>query len=169
MTLIDTAAAPTPGGEGLHLDVTVESTRQGGEPRVAAALEYARYPGDGAQAFTPVRIPEQLRLRLADVDARLLHSARARFTARLRSGAHLFPLAGGAPLRVQVAPGAVVHGSVDVGPAMSGDGAVVVRAVDLDFSPEASLENVLEALVEVQHLFADRRLAALLGGQSRGG
>jgi hypothetical protein len=170
MTDLDLApAAADPAAQGLRLDLSVESTRIGGEPRITADMDYARYPGDGAEGFTPVRIPEQLRFRLADVDARLVHSARARFTVRLRAGAHPIPLAGGSPLRVQLAPGAVIHGSLDVGTAMSGDGAVVVRAVDLDFFPAASLENVLEALVEVQHLFADRRLAALLGGQSLGG
>jgi hypothetical protein len=167
-TAADTAAA-APSTQGLHLDVSVESSRTGGEPRVTAAMEYARYPGDGAKAFTPVRIPEMMRLLLADVDARLLRSAHARFTVQLKPGEHLVPLAGGAPLRVRVAPGAVVHGSVEVGPAMSGDGAVVVRAVELDLYPEAALDNVVEALIEVQHLFADRRLAALLGGQSPAG
>jgi hypothetical protein len=161
-----TADPADPAATGLRLDVTVESSRTGGEPRVTAQLEYARYPGDGAQAYTPVRIPEKVRFRLADVDARLVRSARARFTVQLKPGEHLVPLAGGPPLRIRVAPGAVIHGSVEVGPAMSGDNAVVVRAVELDLYPEAALDNVLEALVEVQHLFADRRLAALLGGQS---
>ncbi|HEY3359398.1 MAG TPA: hypothetical protein VGQ83_39475 [Polyangia bacterium] len=166
--------ADEPGRLGLTFETTVEHTSTGAGPLLAAILDHVPYPGDGEQAFAPLRLPDRARLKLCDVDPRLISRARVTFRADLAEGEHLFPLAGGAPFKVCFAPGAQAVGAVEVAPAppvgghgpatalSDPDGGPIVRALDLEFRPAAVLPNILVTLLEVQHLFEDRAVATLL-------
>ena len=83
-------------GSGTHmLTPSFETASTGEGPLVNVEFRRTRYPGHGTPSFAPLRLPEGARVRLRDVDVSLVRRGRARFLAKLKAGAHDFPIADG--------------------------------------------------------------------------
>ena len=139
-----------------------------GKPRVGIVLERLPYPGEWDQGFAPLGIPEVLECVLTDLDPRVLRSGSVSFTARLKPGRHEFPIVGESSLVVDVPRDTKIFGAIDLGPSRSEpDGQeCIVREINLEFDRALVLGNVVEALVEVQRLFVDRKVKSLVSSLS---
>ena len=149
---------------GVQFEVDLGNQADDGPPSVELRLARSRYPVASDAPFAPKRLPERIELRLGDLNARRLMEGRVRFTARLAEGEHGIPLSGGHPLALQIAEGTRATGVVQVGQRAGGhpDEAPLLERLELAFDPPLQIGNVLHVLVEVQHLFEDGRVAALL-------
>jgi hypothetical protein len=154
----------------------------GRAPRIHLELSKRDYPAEGIDPFSPLRLPERVEVRLRDIDSSLVDHASARIDVALCPGTHRFPLAGRHHFIVEVSEDTVARASFEVGPAprardkrllsrMLGPGPddvtsrenrCVVREMDLTFDPPLLLPNLIPTLFEIQELFRDRGLAALV-------
>lgn len=151
---------------GLRVESAVEHIRTGKTPNVQVYLEHVAYPREGGQAFAPLRIPERARVVVDGVDAGLIERARLQATLTLTPGTHVFPLADGPGLHVQIAEGTTVSVAAEVGPPPheAGGAGALLTSVDVEFYPPLAMPRILTVLAEVQQLFLDKHVAALLRG-----
>ncbi len=167
------AAGPPPAADeghdlgrwrGVQFAVDLSQQADDGPPSVELRLTRTRYPIASDAPFAPKRLPERIEVRVGDLDARRVVRSKLRFDARLSAGEHPFPLAGGHPLQLAIAEGTVASGALRVGQRAGGrpGEAPLVERLEIGFDPPLEISNVLHVLVEVQHLFEDRRVAAIL-------
>lgn len=177
------------GERGLPIGLSFERRKSGGPPRLEARLSRLRYPRFG-KPFAPLRLPEQTHLVLHDLDLQVVQQGMAQLKLELVPGRHELPFTRGEPFVVEVSPGTVVQARVQLA-SLPADGAgqpaalpatvpppspsplpgsaaapapqvTVLHDGELRFEPPLVLPNVLNTMVEVQHLFEDRRVAELL-------
>ena len=157
------------------LDVTLEHQKAGEEPLVHVEFDRPASLGAGDVPLVE-RLLQGAHVVLRDVDATLVRDATIRFGAQVRAGSHEIPLAGGTPFRIVAEEGCVAGGTVEIRPPDEGPANLpIVRFARVEISPPLRLPNVVEALVQVQHLFDDpavretlRLVAAMESSGARG-
>ncbi|MBM4319785.1 MAG: hypothetical protein FJ125_07460, partial [Deltaproteobacteria bacterium] len=132
------SAAATAARRGLPIGLTVERGHDGGPPRLEAHFHRLRYPRLG-RAFSPLRLPEQTRIVLQELDFRLLRRGSIHFQLQPQAGRHRLPLTAGEPFTVEVAPGTVVHGLVRLGSVPGGGGGDAARTATPEGLPGAGM------------------------------
>ncbi len=170
--------------EGLRFRRVPQDASLGRSPQICLQLSKRDYPAEGLDAFSPLRLPENVEALLRDVDAALLQDASGSCELHLAAGTYELPVAGREPFVVRVLEGTVAGARFELGPAdpiergssllsrvlaaatpeppADGVMARVVRSIEISFSQPLVLPNVFRTLVEFQELFSDKGLAGVV-------
>ena len=142
----------------FHLSTRYKSTKRA--PKIEISLARGEGASSGTNSFAPLRIPERIEAVLSGIDAAMLSGMECGSRIRFRPGAHKFPLGKEGYGLVEFAPFCWADLTADVGsPDVAGpDSGPSVRRIDVKFSRPVIIRNVINALINAQSLFEDRKV-----------